>query len=441
MKQWKVVASMLALWACVLLYITCTMPLPSSPSGSASSSSSSLRFSQGEDALREAEIAAEKAAGSLAQTLDEMQLLQKQNAELRRLLSQFSAKQATKEPVKEAMLDSLKSRLDKANHHLSMLKDGSSSGLSLAEERARRKTEMTVRELWFFLKSQLSLLESDEGIGQLRLKKLRADLDGYRRTLLDDFENLRKANDAEGWRLHKSQELGELVQRRLEYIQNPIDCSNAKKIVCNLHKGCGFGCQLHHVTYCLITAYALNRTLVLESKGWRYAPRGWETVFAPLSHTCIEKGNGPKAYWGLAYRDIEKHQVIEMPIVDSLHPRPDFMPLAVPRDLASHLEIFHGDPAVWWIGQVVRYLMRLKPEVQKDVDNAGKKMGFRNVIVGVHIRRTDKINLEAAFHSLDEYMSHVEDFYDQLERKKPGITRRVYLASDDSTVLTEAKNK
>ncbi|RUS72253.1 hypothetical protein EGW08_019976 [Elysia chlorotica] len=38
-------------------------------------------------------------------------------------------------------------------------------------------------------------------------------------------------------------------------------------------------------------------------------------------------------------------------------------------------------------------------------------------------------------------MTHVADFYNQLERKKPGITRRVYLASDDSAVLEEAKSK
>ena len=58
----------------------------------------------------------------------------------------------------------------------------------------------------------------------------------------------------------------------------------------------------------------------------------------------------------------------------------------------------------------------------------------------VHVRRTDKINLEAAFHSLDEYMKHVKEYYDQLQRTQ-NVTRRVYLATDDPSVLSEAKKK
>ncbi|RUS68627.1 hypothetical protein EGW08_023611 [Elysia chlorotica] len=385
MKQWKVVVAMLVLWVCVLLYITSTMPMPSSSAASGDSSSSLFFVAhpnhKGEEALKLAEIAAEKAANSLSQTLDEMQLLQTQNAELRKLLDQYSAKQAIHEPAKEAALKDLKSRLETANQHLSQLTDESLEGPSLVEEQARRKVERTARELWFFLSSQLTQLMSDNPMSE-NVAQLKSNLEGYRRTMLDDLDNLRRANGAEQWREQKSKELGDLVQKRFTNIQNPSDCSSAKKIVCNLHKGCGFGCQLHHVAYCLITAYALRRTLILESRGWRYAPKGWETVFEPLSHTCTERGNAVKTHWGSAHRDLEKHEVIEMPIVDSLHPRPEFMPLAVPEDLGSQLEIFHGNPAVWWIGQVVRYLMRLRPEIEKDVQDAGKRMGFRNVIVG-----------------------------------------------------------
>ena len=63
------------------------------------------------------------------------------------------------------------------------------------------------------------------------------------------------------------------------------------------------------------------------------------------------------------------------------------------------------------------------------------------------MRRTDKINTEAAFHSVEEYMEHVEAWYDKLalRRMKEGDTnplvRRVYVASDDATVLPEARRK
>jgi len=61
--------------------------------------------------------------------------------------------------------------------------------------------------------------------------------------------------------------------------------------------------------------------------------------------------------------------------------------------------------------------------------------------IRVHIRRTDKIGSEAAFHSLHEYMSHVDDYYNQREMIEKVDKRRVYLASDDPNVINEAKEK
>ena len=62
-------------------------------------------------------------------------------------------------------------------------------------------------------------------------------------------------------------------------------------------------------------------------------------------------------------------------------------------------------------------------------------------IFRVHVRRTDKINLEAAFHDIDEYMYWVEHYYDKLERTEEIDQRRVFLASDDPTVLQSARQK
>lgn len=59
----------------------------------------------------------------------------------------------------------------------------------------------------------------------------------------------------------------------------------------------------------------------------------------------------------------------------------------------------------------------------------------------VHVRRTDKVNLEAAFHSLDEYMKHVNEYFDLLEQRKSVIKRRIYLATDDPLVIKEAREK
>ena len=79
---------------------------------------------------------------------------------------------------------------------------------------------------------------------------------------------------------------------------------------------------------------------------------------------------------------MESAQTIQLPIVDSLHPRPDFMPLAIPADLAPRLMTFHGDAPVWWIGQMVKYLMRPNENLQMEIDAAAEKMGFQRPIVG-----------------------------------------------------------
>jgi hypothetical protein len=80
--------------------------------------------------------------------------------------------------------------------------------------------------------------------------------------------------------------------------QNPKDCSKAKKLVCNINKGCGYGCQLHHLTYCFIIAYGTQRTFILESRGWRYSSEGWEKYFLPLSETCTDRSGESSRAWG-----------------------------------------------------------------------------------------------------------------------------------------------
>ena len=59
------------------------------------------------------------------------------------------------------------------------------------------------------------------------------------------------------------------------------------------------------------------------------------------------------------------------------------------------------------------------------------------------MRRTDKVGTEAAYHSIEEYMMHVEEYYKQLELNtgKPIEQKQVYLASDDPSVLADAVNK
>lgn len=149
-------------------------------------------------------------------------------------------------------------------------------------------------------------------------------------------------------------------------------------------------------------AYATKRTLILNSKKWRYHRGGWEKVFLPLSDTCTDPSGLDRSNWPgdilfnnrLArlfnvlnwFSGNNETQVIELPIVDMLSPRPPFLPLAIPRDLSDRMIGLHGDPQVWWIGQFMKYLLRYQPDTQKMLDQAKEKMNFKNPVVGYDFR-------------------------------------------------------
>ena len=71
-------------------------------------------------------------------------------------------------------------------------------------------------------------------------------------------------------------------------------------------------------------------------------------------------------------------QVIQLPIVDFLKPRPPFLPVAIPADIGDRLENSHGEPHIWWVGQFMTYLLRLQPQTQKLIDESREKLGFHS---------------------------------------------------------------
>ncbi|KAL5009035.1 hypothetical protein ScPMuIL_014616 [Solemya velum] len=390
-----------------------------------------------------------RAEKQLHRAMDELEKLKVQNEELHRLASELKDIRISAYSVQGAAVKKLQKRLDKATSELKRLSAGDNKPITADEapskehEQLRRKIENDAREFWYYMGSHLKQLKTSARNGiniEDSINNLLEDGEGYKRTIMNDLKSLSVEGRAGAWREKEGIALTELVQKRLRYLQNPQDCSKALKVVCNLHKGCGYGCQLHHVTYCLMVAYATGRTLILDSVGWRYAKDGWETVFRPLSNTCTDKSGTSSHHWGVD-SVINNVQVVELPIIESLHPRPDCLPLSIPADLAPRLMRLHGDPSVWWIGQFVKYLTRPQPHLKDDIERVKQKLDFGNPIVGCHVRRTDKLAAEASYHSIDEYMIHIEEYYNQLEMREPVEKRRVYLASDDPTVLPDARQK
>lgn len=313
---------------------------------------------------------------------------------------------------------------------------------SLEYEQLRRRVLLNTKEMWMLVQGEIgkmrrSIVTHDDGDVQ-QLIEVDFDLMQRRvvelkRWLLNDMQLMRQVDGYDGFRQQEAKSLSELVQHRLTALQHPTDCATARKLVCRLEKNCGFGCTIHHLVYCLHIAYATERTLILLSKGWSYHKAGWEDVFHPLSNSCTVAELPTRVNF---YFNHEKAQVIEF---DALNNKMTFLSMAVPADLAGRLKRLHGDPIVWWVGQVLKYVLRLQPDTEAMLRDRMEKLDFRQPIVGVHIRRTDKLLAEAAMHTVDEYMRCVDDYYRQLEMVQTVDKRRVFLATDEPLVIEEAR--
>ena len=377
--------------------------------------------------------------------------LEHENSELRSLLKELQERVAAEGNPGLKSTSSPPVIEDKSTGELNRAVSRLIDGPSKAYELSRRRTERDEKELWHYLRDNLdALLKANDlsskakdlsSKAKERIESMRSQVMERHHVILADLADLAAADGFEQWRVQESKDLGDLVQKRLTALQNPEDCESAKKLVCSLNKGCGYGCQIHHALYCFIVAYGTERMLVLKSKGWRYNKKGFEDVYLPLSESCpgMPDLKGKKSWPGNA-----DTKIVELGIIDSVNPRPKFLPPSIPRDLSDRIVRLHGDPIVWWIAQFLKYFLRPQPDLQKVMDEAEKAQGFGHPIVGIHVRRTDKVGTEAAFHGVEEYMKYVEEYYDLLAAKNGGVTaaiKRVYVASDDPKVLAECRKK
>lgn len=385
----------------------------------------------------------EQVLARLTRAVGELEALKQQNEELRTLLT--SLKTSALSNDYSDTINSFRIKLSKADHLFQNKKIAETINSDYVEpskefEVTRRKIENGVTEMWYYLRSQLKILNKtlgNNGEAIKTLKNIYEDVTDHKRTILIDSEILAGLDGLNEWRIKEAEELSNIVQARLHYLQNPKDCSSARKLVCNLNKGCGYGCQVHHAVYCFIVAYSTERTLILRSHNWRYAQKGWETVFLPLSETCLEDTGKTRSAWP----GTDDTQIIDLPIIDNVRPRPAALPLSIPKDLSERLIRLHGNPSVWWIGQFLKYLLRPQENLAKFLAIAENKIDFNAPIIGIHVRRTDKVGTEAAFHGIEEYMEFVDEYYQQLELVEKVEKRRIYLATDEPNLLQESQKK
>lgn len=251
----------------------------------------------------------------------------------------------------------------------------------------------------------------------------------YLRVMEADVAVIRETDQAVRKSAKKMQRLRDFVQKAIERLQNPADCKSAPKLQCLLDNPWGFSAGVHDVLWCFVAALQMGRTLILNSTAWHYAPgeNGWSEVFQPVTgRSC--NGAGSENMIATGYPGYDSCVKERSKILD--------LPASIVKDLVAN----HRDPYSWWYGQIVAYVLRLQDSSRQLVEDFKKNNGYKHPIVAIHIRRTDK-KQEAAFHLVEEYMQHAEEFYSALALKGVAAKKRVFIATDDPSVISAIKSK
>lgn len=198
--------------------------------------------------------------------------------------------------IAETRIEELEKELKKAKESSSSSNSDSNSmsrkTASINHEIMRRRISNQIKEMWFLVSASYSKLSKTiPDTAQSGFKDMLQNFGDLQRITEYNFDEFVSMDGQQKARDQLAETLSGIVQKRLHRLQNPKNCETARKLVCSLTKGCGYGCQMHHVLYCFMAAYATKRTLVIDSKGWRYSSKGWNAYFRPVSSTCQHSGN------------------------------------------------------------------------------------------------------------------------------------------------------
>lgn len=177
----------------------------------------------------------------LSKILAKLERLKQQNEDLRRMAESLRIPEG---PIDQGTATGrvrvLEEQLVKAKEQIENYKKQARNGLGKDHEILRRRIENGAKELWFFLQSELKKLKHLEGNElQRHADEILLDLGHHERSIMTDLYYLSQTDGAGDWREKEAKDLTELVQRRITYLQNPKDCSKARKLVCNINTtGC-----------------------------------------------------------------------------------------------------------------------------------------------------------------------------------------------------------
>jgi glycoprotein 6-alpha-L-fucosyltransferase len=243
----------------------------------------------------------------------------------------------------------------------------------------------------------------------------------------------------EAWRDQEFQDLSNLVQQRFEIHQNPSDCENAKLLTNVEEKPCGWGCQFILYMDDFHASLVLNRSLVFKKPPlFFYEPDEHQKFCKPITETCNFTFTEKEV---VKYPGKNDTRIIRTDPYIRLYARPNkLLPTNLPTQLFPRLDKLLEEPDVWWIGQILKFVTRLRPHYQKLVRETAAKIGIESPIVGVHIRRGNKVK-EIAPASVTSYMAYVKEFYEVIQLSRRIDKKRVFIVTDEPSVIDELEQK
>ena len=130
-----------------------------------------------------------------------------------------------------------KSLRDNSGDTHDVLNENVHEGPSKEYENYRRRAFRDTQEMWFFARSKLDGLIKDKSKVEQKVPEILSELEAREQSVLIDLEKLKENDGFDSWREAEARDLSALVQARLHFLQNPDNCGEARKLVCNLNKG------------------------------------------------------------------------------------------------------------------------------------------------------------------------------------------------------------
>ncbi|XP_018645488.1 unnamed protein product [Schistosoma mansoni] len=228
--------------------------------------------------------------------------------------------------------------------------------------------------------------------------------------------------------------LSQRLQKKIQEQQNPADCKMAKYVTFDYTNLCGFGCSMHQLMYCLQLAFENDRVLIVKNHPPGDIFRKWlHQNTLPLSEKCSHLDTNGRS------------DNIQCPRLRYGHIH-NLLPNVLPINMNAELLRLHEAPYVWFAGQLAAYILRPRPQFAQLINATLKSFKMSgDPVVGVHIRRTDKVGV-CLYTSLEYGMMHFivncSESWQCMFRINNSIQikRSIYLATDDPNVFTQFPN-